>query len=117
MRAIQIKEFGGPEVLQLVELPDPQAADGFSLVDVTAAGVNYADTHATDNSYLQAQTLPQVPGSEVVGRTADGRRIVSLVGSRGYGDTPLALSALSFDVPEGVSDGAAVALLVQGLTA
>ena len=59
MRAIQIKEFGGPEVLQLVELPDPQAADGFALVDVTAAGVNYADTHATDNSYLQAQTLPQ----------------------------------------------------------
>src|SRR3954453_10463088 len=117
MRAIQIKEFGGPEVLQLVELPDPQAADGFALVDVTAAGVNYADTHATDNSYLQAQTLPQIPGSEVAGRTADGRRVVSLVGSGGYADKALAPAALSFDIPDGVEDGAAVALLVQGLTA
>src|SRR3954451_6013863 len=117
MRAIQIKEFGGPEVLQLVELPDPQSADGFALVDVTAAGVNYADTHATDNSYLQAQTLPQIPGSEVAGRTADGRRVVSLVGSGGYADKALAPAALSFDIPDGVEDGAAVALLVQGLTA
>src|SRR3954451_1108397 len=117
MRAIQIKEFGGPEVLQLVELPDPQAADGFVLVDVTAAGVNYADTHATDNSYLQPQTLPQIPGSEVAGRTADGRRVVSLVGSGGYADKALAPAGQSFDVPDGVEDGAAVALLVQGLTA
>ena len=117
MRAIQISEFGGPEVLQLVELPDPQPADGFDVVDVTAAGVNYADTHATDNSYLQAQTLPQVPGSEIAGRTADGRRVVSLVGSGGYAEKALAPSALTFDIPDGVSDGAAVALLVQGLTA
>ena len=117
MRAIQISEFGGPEVLQLVELLDPQPADGFDVVDVTAAGVNYADTHATDNSYLQAQTLPQVPGSEIAGRTADGRRVVSLVGSGGYAEKALAPSALTFDIPDGVSDGAAVALLVQGLTA
>jgi NADPH2:quinone reductase len=117
VRAIQISEFGGPEVLQLVELPDPQPADGFDLVDVTAAGVNYADTHATENSYLQAQTLPQVPGSEVVGRTADGRRVASLVGSGGYAEKALAPRGLTFDVPDGVSDGAAVALLVQGLTA
>jgi NADPH:quinone reductase len=117
VRAIQIKEFGGPEVLQLVELPDPEPAAGFDVVDVTAAGVNYADTHATDNSYLQAQTLPQVPGSEVVGRTRDGRRVAALVGSGGYAEKALAPSALSFDVPDGVSDGHAVALLVQGLTA
>jgi NADPH2:quinone reductase len=117
VRAIQISEFGGPEVLQLVELPDPQAVDGFELVDVSAAGVNYADTHATENSYLQAQTLPQVPGSEVAGRTADGRRVASLVGSGGYAEKALAPRGVTFDVPDGVSDGAAVALLVQGLTA
>jgi NADPH2:quinone reductase len=117
VRAIQISEFGGPEVLQLVEVPDPAPAEGFDLVDVTAAGVNYADTHATDNSYLQAQSLPQVPGSEVVGRTRDGRRIASLVGSGGYAEKALAPQGVSFDVPEGVTDAAAVALLVQGLTA
>jgi NADPH2:quinone reductase len=117
VRAIQISEFGGPEVLQLVELPDPEPADGFAVVDVTAAGVNYADTHATENSYLQAQTLPQVPGSEVAGRAADGRRVVALVGSGGYAEKALAPAGASFDIPDGVSDGAAVALLVQGLTA
>ena len=117
MRAIQISEFGGPEVLQLVEVPDPQPGPGFELVDVTAAGVNYADTHATDNSYLQAQTLPQVPGSEVVGTTADGRRVAALIGSGGYAEKAVVPTGLAFEVPAGVSDGAAVALLVQGLTA
>jgi len=117
VRAIQISEFGGPEVLKLVELPDPQPADGFDVIDVTAAGVNYADTHATENSYLQAQQLPQVPGSEVAGLTADGRRVAALVGSGGYADKALAPRGVTFDIPDGVSDGAAVALLVQGLTA
>jgi NADPH2:quinone reductase len=117
VRAIQISEFGGPEVLELVELPDPQPADGFDVVTVTTSGVNYADTHATENSYLQAQTLPQIPGSEVAGLTADGRRVASLVGSGGYAEKALAPRGLTFEIPDGVSDGAAVALLVQGLTA
>ena len=117
MRAIQISEFGGPEVLQLVELPDPTPSDGFDLVDVTCVGVNYADTHATENSYLQAQALPQVPGGEVVGRTADGRRLAALVGTGGYAEKALAPRGVSFEVPDGVDDGTAVALLIQGLTA
>jgi NADPH2:quinone reductase len=117
MRAIQISEFGGPEVLELVELPDPAPSDGFDLVDVTCVGVNYADTHATENSYLQAQQLPQIPGGEVVGRTADGRRLAALVGSGGYAEKALAPPGVSFEVPDGVDDGTAVALLVQGLTA
>jgi NADPH2:quinone reductase len=117
VRAIQISEFGGPEVLELVELPDPAPADGFDLVEVTAAGVNYADTHQTDDSYLSSTALPVVPGSEVVGRTADGRRVTSLVGAGGYAEKALAPHGLTFDVPDGVSDGQALALLVQGLTA
>jgi NADPH:quinone reductase len=117
VRAIQISEFGGPEVLQLVELPDPSPADGFDVVDVTTAGVNYADTHQTDNSYLSQTTLPVVPGSEIAGRTADGRRVASLVGTGGYAEKALAPRGLTFDIPDGVSDGQAVALLVQGLTA
>src|SRR4051812_17085996 len=117
MRAIQIRQYGGPEVLELVELPDPVPADGFDLVDVAAAGVNYADTHQTENSYLSETSLPTVPGSEVVGRTADGRRVASLVGSGGYAENALAPQGLTFDVPDGVGDGQALALLVQGLTA
>ena len=117
MRAIQINRFGGPEVLELVELPDPTPADGFDVVDVTAAGVNYADTHQTEDSYLSSTQLPVVPGSEVAGLTGDGRRIAAMVGTGGYAEKALAPRGLAFDIPEGVSDGAAVALLVQGLTA
>jgi NADPH:quinone reductase len=116
MRAIQITEFGGPDVLQLTELPDPVPAAGQLLLDVTAAGVNYADTHQAEDSYLAPQELPLVPGAEVVGTTEDGRRVVALV-TGGYAERALAHPALTFDVPDGVDDGAALALVLQGTTA
>jgi len=90
MRAIQITEFGGPEVLGVRDLPDPVAVDGMQLIEVTAAGVNYADTHQTENSYLARQQLPLIPGAEVAGRTPDGRRVVALVGGGGYAEKVLA---------------------------
>jgi NADPH2:quinone reductase len=117
MRAIQITEFGGPEVLTVTELPDPSPAEGFDLVAVTAAGVNYADTHQIENSYLSTTELPLVPGSEVVGTTADGRRVASLVGTGGYAEQALAFPDLTFDLPDEVTDGQALALMVQGLSA
>jgi NADPH2:quinone reductase len=117
VRAIQINQFGGPEVLELVELPDPQPTDGFELIDVTAIGVNYADTHQTENSYLSTTTLPLVPGGEVAGRTSDGRRVAALLGTGGYAERALAAHGVCFDLPDEVSDAAALALLVQGLTA
>ena len=52
MRAVQVTEFGGPEVLTPVELPDPVAGPGEVLIDVERIGVNYADTHQAENSYL-----------------------------------------------------------------
>jgi NADPH2:quinone reductase len=117
MQAIRITEFGGPEVLKVADVPDPPATDGFELVTVTAAGVNYADTHQVENSYLSTTELPMVPGSEVVGTTADGRRVSSLVGTGGYAEKALAFPGLTFDLPDEVSDGQALALMVQGLTA
>ncbi|WP_456598786.1 Zn-dependent oxidoreductase [Blastococcus sp. SYSU DS0616] len=45
MRAVQITRFGGPEVLDIVDLPDPVPGEGQKLYDVSAAGVNFADTH------------------------------------------------------------------------
>ncbi len=50
MRAIQITEFGGPEVLVPTELDDPQPPEGFVVLDVLAAGVNWADTHQAENT-------------------------------------------------------------------
>lgn len=117
MRAVQITEFGGPEVLTLTELPEPAVAPGSTLVEVTRIGVNYADTHHVENSYLAPAALPLVPGAEVVGLTRDGRRVVALVGEGGYAERAVAPDALCFDVPDEVSDAQALALVVQGLTA
>lgn len=121
MRAIQVAEFGGPEVLVLAEVPDPEAptGSGLEVLQVQAAGVNYADTHATDNSYLSAQELPLVPGAEVLGLLPDGRRVCGFTasGKGGYAEAALVNPAATFQVPPGVSDNAALSLLVQGLTA
>ncbi|MEU5883925.1 NADPH:quinone oxidoreductase family protein [Spirillospora sp. NPDC047279] len=117
MRAIQITEFGGPEVLNVTELPDPVAGEGQLLVEVSRAGINYADTHQAENSYLSPSTLPLVPGGEVVGTTADGRRVVALVGSGGYAERAVAPQTLAWDVPDAVDDLTALAMVVQGATA
>src|SRR5919107_1874847 len=117
MRAIQITEFGGPEVLKVVELPDPEPADGLDLIEVASAGVNYADTHQVENSYLSPATLPLVPGSEVVGTRPDGTRVAAFAMEGGYAEKARVFPTMSFPVPDGVEDGQALALMVQGLTA
>ena len=117
MRAIQVEQFGGPEVLQLVDIPEPKPEPGFDLITVTAAGINFADTHQAENSYIAQQTLPLVPGAEAVGLTSDGRRVVSLLANGGYAEKALAPQATTFPVPDGVSDGQALSLVLQGLTA
>ena len=117
MRAIQIREFGGPEVLVHTELPDPEPGDGQTLLEVSAAGVNYADTHHAENTYLAPAELPLVPGGEVVGTTPDGERVVALLNGGGYAQLALAFLPATFPVPGGVSDGAALAVVLQGATA
>jgi NADPH:quinone reductase len=117
MRAIQVTEFGGPEVLVEAELPDPQPGDGTVLLEISAAGINYADTHQTENSYLAAAELPMIPGAEVVGTTPDGKRVVALVGSGGYAERVLAAPVFMYEVPDGVDDGQALAIILQGATA
>ncbi|MDQ3588349.1 MAG: hypothetical protein M3375_08380, partial [Actinomycetota bacterium] len=61
VRAIQVNELGGPEVLELREVDEPEVPRGAELVQVRAAGVNYADTHQVENSYLAEATLPMIP--------------------------------------------------------
>jgi NADPH2:quinone reductase len=118
MRAIQQREFGGPEVLELVELPKPDPGDGEVLIRVTRAGMNFADTHQRRNDYLAPQELPLVPGAEVAGVREDtGERVVALCGNGGYAEYATALEALTFPIPDGVDDATALALVIQGLTA
>ena len=125
MRAIRISEWGGPEVLELVEdAPVPEADEHHVLVRVTRAGVNFADTHTRENSYLARYELPLVPGAEIAGVVerdgggfTAGQRVVSLVGTGGYAEYVAAPAATTFPIPDGVSDATALALLLQGLTA
>jgi NADPH2:quinone reductase len=117
VKAIQIEEFGGPEVMRCVEIDEPLPADGEVLVDVARSGINFADTHATRNDYLAEQSLPLVPGVEMSGRTADGRRVVALLGSGGYAEKVTVPESWLVPVPDEVDDDHAAGLLLQGLTA
>ncbi len=117
MKAIQIEEFGGPEVLKLVELPDPEGGDGQVVVDVARAGVNFADTHAIRNDYLAEQTLPMTPGGEISGTTPDGRRVAAIMANGGYSQKVAVPEAWLVPLPDEVGDDQAAGLLLQGLTA
>jgi NADPH:quinone reductase len=134
MRAIQMTEFGGPEVLRLVELPRPEPANDEVLIEVTRAGINFADTHTRTNSYVQRATLPLIPGGEVAGVVVDaparqladgagsgrlsrGQRVIALTGVGGYAEYATAPAAHTWPIPDGIDDGTALALVVQGTTA
>ena len=122
MRAIQVSRFGGPEVLEIVDLPDPEPGEGELLIEVSGAGVNFADTHQIENTYLVTRDLPFVPGSEAVGRVLSGpragERVCGFVAREGgYRQRALVAEARSFVVPDEVSDTAALSLLIQGMTA
>src|SRR5271167_4686084 len=118
MRAIRMTEFGGPDVLELAELPIPAAGPEEALIRVSRAGLNFADTHTRTNSYVRKATLPLVPGGEVAGVREDtGERVVALVGDGGYAEYALAPTDRVFLIPDGVDDGTALALIIQGTTA
>lgn len=116
MKAVQITAFGGPDVMHLVELPDPVAGADEVLLDVTAVGINYADTHQTENSYLSPQTVPMIPGIEVVG-IHNGKRYLANASSGGYAQKVIAHTSVLFPIPDSVTDEQAVCMLVQGTTA
>ena len=116
MKAIQITAFGGPEVMNYVDLPEPVAGGDEVVLDITAVGINYADTHQTENSYLSPQTLPMIPGIEAVG-THGGKRYLASVSSGGYAQKAVAHRSALFPIPDSVSDQQALCMLVQGATA
>jgi NADPH2:quinone reductase len=117
MRAIRITDFGGPDVLELVEdAPVPEPGEGQVVIRVSHAGINFADTHARENSYLASYELPLIPGAEVAGE-ADGQRVAAFVGTGGYAEYAVAPREAVVPIPDDVSDAAALGLLIQGLSA
>src|SRR5690349_23315011 len=74
MKAILVRQFGGPEVLKLEEVPTPKPAAGQALVRIHAAGVNPYDTYMRSGTYAIKPPLPYTPGS-------DGAGVVEAVGA------------------------------------
>lgn len=117
MRAIHVSSFGGPEVMEYLDVADPIPEPNEELIAVTSIGINYADTHQIENGYLSPQTLPLIPGLEVVGHANSGRRVLAVVEHGGYAQKVAVNKALMIDIPDGVTDAQALCMLVQGSTA
>jgi NADPH2:quinone reductase len=117
MKAIKIEEFGGPEVLQYTEVPDPSPKLAEIVVNVKRSGINFADTHASRNDYLAEQTLPLIPGAEISGQTNDGRRVAALLGSGGYAEKVAVPQGQLIELPPEVDYDQGAGGLLQGLTA
>lgn len=103
--------------MKYVDLPEPTPSGSQVLLDVTAIGINYADTHQTENSYLSQQSLPLIPGMEVVGKLPDGSRVLALANTGGYCQKTLVNPRTAIPLPDAINDGQALAMMVQGTTA
>lgn len=125
MKAIQVKQPGGPEALELVDLPDPQPKANEAVVKVTAAGVNFIDVYQREGRYKVP--LPFIAGQE-------GAGVVAAVGSEvkslkpgdhvawasvqgGYAEMAAVPAEKLVKIPQGVSDQQAAAGMLQGMTA
>ncbi|MEU0033599.1 zinc-binding dehydrogenase [Streptomyces sp. NPDC006333] len=131
MKAIQMTEQGGPEVLRLVELPDPQPGPGQVLIRVESAAVNFSDVmRRRGDVYPVATPSPFVPGAEVAGTVvalgpgvdgpAVGTKVFGSVGadgSGGYAELALAYAPSVIPIPEGLDSDAAAGIVVSGLAA
>jgi NADPH2:quinone reductase len=125
MRAIQVTETGGPEVLRLTELPDPKPGPGQLLVELAATGVNYIDTYHRSGAY--PMPLPFIPGSEGAGTVtavgpgtgdfAVGDLVAWATSPGSYAELAVVPAEQAMPVPQGVGSETAAGSLLQGMTA
>lgn len=118
MKAVVLREPGGPERLEYTDVSDAAAAEGQSLVRVRAAGVNFADVLVRQGRYPQMPELPAVLGSEIAGEL-DGRRVMGLPrsGGGGYAELVAVPDEWLVPLPDGASFAEGAAFLLTFLTA
>jgi NADPH2:quinone reductase len=116
MRAAVLHEFGGP--LSVEDVPEPEAGEGQSVVDVKAAGINFADVLIRTGQYPQPPQLPTILGNEVAG-DVDGRRVLAFARSTGggYAERVAVDDKWVFDLPPNATYAEGAALLTTYLTA
>ncbi|PDM40176.1 MULTISPECIES: quinone oxidoreductase [unclassified Geobacillus] len=127
MKVVQFTEYGGPEVLQMVEMERPIPTGRRVLIKVEAIGVNYADTARREGHYVVPTPLPFIPGAEVAGVVSEvgedvtsvhiGQRVVALIESGGYAEYVNVDERGVIPIPDELDFQQAVALPVQGLSA
>ncbi|WP_312471488.1 NADPH:quinone oxidoreductase family protein [Neobacillus sp.] len=127
MKAIQLKEYGGPEVLHLIEMKKPIPNGHEVLIEIKAIGVNYADTARREGQYVVPTPLPFIPGAEIAGVVVEvgdqvtnvrrGMRVVTLIESGGYSEFAVADERSLIPIPESLDFQHAAALPLQGLSA
>ncbi|AZO28842.1 MULTISPECIES: zinc-binding dehydrogenase [Mesorhizobium] len=132
MKAVQYNRFGGPEVLEVVDVPTPVAGAGEVLIRVGAAGINFFEVLMRADRYAATPGLPMFPGVEAagtveaVGEGVDPRLLGSRVAAPlfvserpfgGHAEYVTIDAGLAVPVPDALSFEEATALMVQGLTA
>jgi NADPH:quinone reductase len=127
MKAVQLQKFGGPEVLEIVEIDRPVPTGREVLIEIKAIGVNYADTARREGQYVVKTPLPFIPGAEIAGvvtaigekveSVKPGMRVVTLIESGGYSEFALADERSLIPIPEQLDFQNAAALPLQGLSA
>ena len=118
MRAAVLQGVGEPEQLVVEEVPEPEAADGQAVVDVRAAGINFADVLIRRGMYPQMPDFPAVLGSEVAGEL-DGARVMGFVlsGGGGYAEQVAVDRRWLFPLPESATFAEGAAFPMAFLTA
>jgi NADPH:quinone reductase len=116
VRAVLLREPGGPKQLELVDVPDPEPGDGEVLLRVRAAGINFADVLVRQGRYPQAPSLPTVLGGEVAGEV-DGRRVMTASGSTGYSELTTVDERWLVPLPDSASFEEGASFLTTFLTA
>ncbi|WGG43646.1 NADPH:quinone oxidoreductase family protein [Rossellomorea sp. DA94] len=127
MKAIQFREFGGPDVLKNVDIDMPSPRGREVLIKVHASAVNYADTARREGQYVVKTPLPYIPGAEVSGivtevgedvtRIKKGDRVVAMMDSGGYAEYAMTDERSIIPLPYGLDFKEAAAIPVQGLSA
>jgi NADPH:quinone reductase len=125
MKAIQVKQSGGPEVLEYVDFPTPTPKTNEAVVKINAAGINFIDVYNREGRYKVP--LPFVIGQEAAGVVADVSKGVTAVrkGDRvaytnlmgAYAEYAAVAADRLVKIPEGVDDRQAAATMLQGMTA
>ena len=118
MKALAISRFGGPEVLQITQVPDPSAASGQELVRAKTGALNFADVLTIQGGYPGAPKPPLIAGREFCGvRQGDGQRVMGYAQWGGFAEQVAANAQLLWPVPQSWTDNEGAAFPVNYFTA